>query len=432
MAYFANAFVKVFVGTQISDPGGPTNNTNLSDGFLITSGLGTDILNQKSAVANSNYGPGSFGFFDAKTYKSVAAADIGGSCCPLILASASIYSKDKLSPTIGGMQETNKSKQINPRHVSKFYVVEPCTPQQQVIHIGNTKYTKNLSPTNSACCFEFLCGETYTMRFDIKGSPALWFLDHNAYRNIDFYTGCCADPEPAAVDSTLVMIGWADRIVNDPILSPFISPIVYTETGVALYPPGTVGQTTWDTYVSPGHGDGLCAGIRLIGAYVDTQFKDCTFQTSDFFQKEPIKIYASLVDFNGDPCTFEGICVVEECPPLQGMGFGETAVRDLILSERYRQNDFNSDLRIREITLGDEELSAISRTSMYYRYVIIHNVPRRYNPSGVFDNDQYRLEIITSSRNTALETFMSTWLETCGECADLEVFDCTPCTPLTP
>lgn len=431
MAYFNHAFEKVFVGTQKNVAGGPTN-ANLTNGFIITSGLPTKILNQTSAVVNSNYGVGTFGMFDAKTWLSKIASDVDGNCCALVLASAALYSKDSISPTIGGMQETNKSKMINPKYVSHFYRTDPCTPQQQIVHIGQTKYTKNLSPTNSHCCFEFLCGQTYTLRIDIKGSPALRFLNHNLYRNIDFYTGCCAGPVPTDVDSTLVMIGWANYIIGDPLLSQFVSPIVYSEAGVALYQPGSTAGPTWDNYVSPGHTATKCAGLRLLGAYTNTNFLDCTFQTTDFFEKEPIKIYASMVDFTGDPCTFEGICVVTECPPLQGMGFGETIVRELILSESYRQNYFNSDLRIREITQGNQELSAINRSSSYYRYTLIHNVPRRYNPSGVYDNDQYRLEIITSVANTAFETFMSTWLGTCADCVSMETFACSPCTPLTP
>jgi hypothetical protein len=90
---------------------------------------------------------------------------------------------------------------------------------------------------------------------------------------------------------------------------------------------------------------------------------------------------------------------------IQGEGFGETIVRDLILSERYRQNDWNDDPRIREITLGDAPLTAISRTASYWRYVIQHSVPRFNNPSGTFDNDQYTLHIITSARQNAAGGF---------------------------
>lgn len=436
MAHDLHAFGKVFVGTQVSGSGAGQNpNPNLSNGFVTTAGISTANLNTTSPTASLNYGIGSFGMFNKDTWKSVTSASVSGTCCSLVLACAGLYQNDKLSPFIGGMNETNKSKYINPKTVSHFYRVDPCTPQQQIVHIGNTKYTKTLSPNDPACCFQFLCGETYTLRIDIKGSPALRFLNHQLYRNIDFYTGCCSDPLPTDVDSSLVMIGWANYITGDPLLSQFLQPIVYDEAGLAWYAPGTAGAPrTWNNYVSPGHTNGACAGLRLLGAYIDTRFKDCTFQVSDFFEKEPIKIYVSMVDFTGDPCTFEGICVKTECPPLQGMGFGEQVLRDLIMSENYRQNYFRSgsDFRIREVTEGDQLLNVISRSAFYTRYVLLHNITRNNNPTGVFDNDQYRLEIITNGINPAFESFMSSWLGTCNGCTTLQVDGCSPCTPIAP
>jgi len=169
-----------------------------------------------------------------------------------------------------------------------------------------------------------------------------------------------------------------------------------------------------------------------MGAYVDTKFGNCTFMATDFFEKEPIKILASLVDYTGDPCVFEGVCVVEECPALQGMGFGETVVRDLIMSESYLQNFFSSnDLRIREITQGTDILDSVNRNALYTRYYIQHSVPRFNNPSSTFDNDQYLLEIITTGRIASLESFMSTWLSNCGDqCVSLQEFSCNECTPV--
>ena len=134
-------------------------------------------------------------------------------------------------------------------------------------------------------------------------------------------------------------------------------------------------------------------------AYLDTQFGDCTFQPSDWYNKEPIRIYASEVDLNGDPCAFTGICVEVECPGLQAQGLGETVARDLILSESYRQNPFATDLRIREITQGNLMLGTgpgqADRTILYDRTMILHSVPRFNNPTGTFDNDQYLVEILT-------------------------------------
>lgn len=526
MAYFNHAFSKMFLGTQKSII---NTNANLVDGFLITAGKTTSVLaNIDLSTPANNYGPGSFGLFDAKTYLSVSASSVVGSCCPLILASASLLSHDKIGPFHGGYQESNKSKLINPKFVRKFYRVDQCTPQQAVVNIGHTPYTtgsdidllnnlvlgtetyvdgtylnvvltggagtgakatvvvlggvittvtitsfgtayvvgNTLSITRNAvatvgavtilapgtastsqvetlgtviphCCFDFLCGETYYLRIDVKGSPTLRYLNHQAYQTLSAYTGCCTCPTPAPVDSTLVMIEWASQLVTNAYLSPFLMPVVFDETGVAWYAPGTlltaagapvISSQWWDSYVSTGHVVGACAGLRLYGAYVETKFGNCSFQLTDFFEKEPVRIYASLVDYNGDPCVFEGICVLrDECLGLQGMGFGEQVVRDLILSESYLQNFFHSDIRIREITQGDQILNSVSRNALYTRYYILHSVPRYNNPTGVFDNDQYLLEVITSGTNAAFEATMAAWLSTCTDCVELEVEGCTPC-----
>lgn len=530
MAYFNHAFTKMFLGTQVSGPAPLNPNPNLANGFLITAGLPTSVLgNVDSVTATNNYGPGSYGLFDAKSYLSVDALGVLG-CCPLILASASLLANDKIGPFHGGYKESNKSKLINPKFVRSFYRVDQCIPQQSVVSIGNTPFTAVgggalaltnlvlgtetyvdgtylnialtggsgtgalgtvvvagnvitsitvttagigyvigdvLIPSSAAvvtagsitelvagtdttidiltlksvtpgCCFEFLCGETYYLRLDVKGSPALRALNHQAYQTLDAYTGCCPEGcgTPVAVDSTLVMISWATRILETVILVPFVSPVVFDEAGTAWYAPGTtvspqgVAVTpaqTWDAYVSPGHVAGACAGLRLFGAYVETKFGNCSFQLTDFYEKEPVKILASLVDLTGDVCTFEGICVVTECQGVQGMGFGETVVRDLILAESYLQNFFHSDIRIREITQGDQILGAVNRNALYTRYYILHSVPRYNNPTGVFDNDQYLLEVISSGVNASFEALMTTWLDACTDCVALEVHACTPC-----
>jgi hypothetical protein len=307
----------------------------------------------------------------------------------------------------------------------------------------------------SACNQDYLCGETYNLRIDVKGSPALRFLNHNAYLTVSAYTGCCPAGAiaPTAVDGTLVYIEWANQIVNSPLISPFILPIVVAENNSLWYAPGTnttglvapAGYTiggTWDKYVSPGHVAGQYAGLVLNGAYVDTKFGDCTFQTSDFYEKEPVRLYASEVDLNGDPCTFSGVCVVTECEGRQANGFGETYLRDTILSERYRQNFFSSDFRIREITQGNQILNAISRTATYNAFYIQHNVPRFNNPTATFDNDQYLLEIVVANTVTPTDggngqlfaNWVNTWLNNCGvNCGTLETFTCvTNCTPVTP
>jgi len=431
--FFNNSFRKVFTGTQVTGAGAGQNpNVNLSNGFVITAGLNASVLNNvNTGVANNNYGPGTFGIFDADTYASKVVAGLD-SCCPIVIAGASIYDKDSLGGTFhGGYQETNKSKKINPKYVTAFRRIDACVPQAMVTHIGTTNYTSTLNPLNPACSFEFLCGETYTLRVDVRGAPALRFLNHQAYRLIDFYTGCCPDGAPlTVVDSTLVMIGWAKKIVGDPILSKFINPIVFDEAGVAYYSPESGNAPSWDTYVSVPHTPGLTAGLRLNGAYFDTVFDNCTFQVTDYFGVEPVLMNISMVDFVGDPCAFEGICVVNECNGLMVNGTGEQAVRDLIMSEAYRQNFVHTDLRIREVTMGNQIVGALNRKALYTRYQIQHNVPRHNNNSSQYDHDQYDLNIITNGTNAAFELAMTTWLNNCANCTTLKVSSCTPCTIL--
>ena len=525
MAYFNHAFKKTFLATgatiasvPITDPlNGSLGTASTTGGFLsiASSGQPTYALNQiaaASTILNGSYENNYVGLFT----KALVSADSGDltSCCPLYLVGSAIYCKDKISPFLGGYQETNKSKLINPKYVSRFYSVDSCTPTNNVVHVGSTYastggglltigglvggtgYTNGTSITtvtggsgvgalveitvalgvvtgvtvvspgkgydatdvnividggnNDAtfdvvtvtiaidpvisgtnCCKEFLCGETYNLRLDVKGSPALRFLNHNAYYTATAYTGCCPAGAiaPTPVDSTEVMILWANDLLNSPIVSPFFQIAIQDEAGVIWYAPGTnaaflaaEGANTWDNYVTPGHTANACAGLIFNGAYVDTRFGDCTFQLSDFYEKQPINLYPSEVDLNGDPCEFTGLCVVNECLGSQAMGLGETVLRDIILSESYRQNFFASDFRIREITQGNQIVNAINRQQLYYRDYIQHSVPRFNNPSGTFDNDQYLLEVIFTDSTSAgaFETAVTTWLTTCDVC-EIEV-----------
>lgn len=277
----------------------------------------------------------------------------------------------------------------------------------------------------SKCNFDFVCGETYNLRLDLWGSPVLRFLNHDLYKTLAASTGCCAEGALGVnVDSTLVMINWANQIINDVWLQHFIRPVVYTQTGVALFATaaeavaaGFPSGNVWSTYVSPGYISGATAGLRFVTAYVDTKFGNCSFQTSDFVEKEVVQMNVSLTDLTGAPCEFSALCVNKEYAGFQGQGYGETILRDVILDESYLQNHFSNDVRIREITQGDQYFNAIPRLDVngnhifYTRYVIQHSVPRYNNPSGVYDNDQYALNIyVPAATATAFEAFMATWL----------------------
>ena len=606
MSYFNHAFKKAFIATN------STPFTGLAGGQLGTPGN----IPAKGQVC----------FVDAKSWVVQPTAGTPNKCCPLVLAGGAIYQNDKIGPFHGGYLETNKSKEINPKYVSKFWFAAGCAPQNNIIHVGVTPFTDDTSGTTVAiaaaganlldgvytevpllvnplaaapygaegtitvvgnvvtnivitnggtgfatgattvnagysgftattvngsdvidvtaitantlfpqvgqtiygmtgvpngsiieeilsidpatglgtyrisqnatagasvaglayiigydgagvytipsftitnttlpvatCAKTFLCGETYNLRLDIKGSPALRLLNHNSYLTVSAYTGCCDATAiaPTPVDPGIVMIEWAKQIVNSPLINPFVLPVVATTRGASKqlwYPAGatvtppagwTLGGTL-EQFTSVAYVAGYTAGLILNGAYVDTKFGDCTFQISDFYEVEPVRLYASEVDLNGEPCEFSGLCVVTECQGRQGNGYGETYMRDLILSESYRQNFFATDLRIREITQGIDVFGipnfsrgTAASPSRYNAFYLQHNVPRFNNPSSTFDNDQYLLEVVVQSTvnpddaaaGALFANFVNNWLDACGNnCSDLTTFACpTACVPV--
>lgn len=567
MAYFSHAFQKMLWGGNAGDNG------------FVTSGNYTDF------VPGGTSGVGSFAFVDhtitnaANPWPVQAAAPTGGE--PLTLVSTSILQNDKIGPFHGGYQEASKSKIINPKYVNKFYKVQAALPQTNVIGVGSTP---NLDLTTGACCPTFWCNENYYLRVDLKGSPVLRMLNHNAYEVAAAYTGCCDGPTPEQVDPADVMMAWANYIDSDPILSgndygpvfsglidqrlvnvgvtvtcdngatwdlylpankvagqpglyfeadgttltaaatAFVASLEGSVTGtvvllnagslvpgtgyttatavpvtggtgtgltvditavagnvtvVTINTPGT-GYTNGDTVTIAQVGSGLdatididgaagvanlsfatvtpitsytsaftpatpncCAGLVMEAAFVETTFANCTFQPTDHYELEPLLLQASMLDETGDPCVFEQLCISDGTTPsgagsttvypamqngTQAMGTGETILRELILSEGYNQNSLATDLRIREITQGNDIVDEVNRGSLYTCYYILHSVPRFNNATGVFDNDQYLLKIpvedptATGTGIAGFETFVNTWLSSAGNPVQLEVY----------
>ena len=432
MSYFNHAFRKTFVAT---------------DGFYKTAGAYYNGLNGNIGNVFK------FTFVDQNTW---LVPDVDGATsvkCPLTLVSSSIHPNDKIGPFHGGYSETVKCKTINPKYISRFYRVDPCDPQNAQITVG-------LNQTNyeapGTCSKDFLCGETYYLRVDIKGSPVLRTLSRNTYFTADAYTGCCSDTEvaPTAVNPLVVYTKWAYNLLNSQLINPFINIQItystdagttwlqlapsasYIDNGVTVPAgastdldallPYVLDPTTLPANATPAD---TLAGLIINGGYIDTRFQNCTFYPNDSILAyvEPVKAYASEVDYNGDPCAFTGLCVTNVCDPVQGAGFGENIIRSLILTEGYAQQPFYTgmDLRIREITNGTDVFNAIDKNSKYTRYFIQHSVPRFNNPTGTFDNDQYLLEIVTDGTVADFETFMTNWLANANSsCVGLEVFAC--------
>ena len=470
MAYFNNAFNKTFI----------------ADSTLQTAGTATSALTG-----------GQLALVDGSDFESVAL--VGGGAVPAVTAGAlayvvqgSFYSKDTIgnNPGHGGYKESVKSKGINPRYITRLWRTNCLTA---------TQATASLS-LGSDCA---PCGRTQFLRVDVKGSPALRFLNHNAYAIADSANVCCIDGQEY-IDPTVVLGAMGKMALADPLIKPFVAEAStdgiatatlsaggsgYAEvsgvattggtgTGakvnidtvaggaVATFSIANVGSgyTAADVLTISGGGadatfivDTVSAGgvivsvtdaagevvqsiytieetqdgtytpsttpnaagakvsakLDLVGAYVDTVFGNCSFDTRDHYNAEPVEIIVSQLDETGNPCNDCGVAT--QTPGSMQQTQGEEVIRDLLMSERYRQSPYNQgnadSSRIREIEMSDELVAAVDRTATYRAYYIQHTVPRFNNPTGVFDNDQYVYKVYVKCSDTVAQAELDNLFE---------------------
>jgi len=156
-----------------------------------------------------------FVVLDGADWQTVAVA--GGGAVPAITAGelayvveGAFYSKDTIgnNPGHGGYKESVKSKGINPRYITRLWAAN-CLSASQA--------TASLS-LGSDCA---PCGKTQFMRIDVKGSPALRFLNHNAYAIGDSANVCCVEGQEY-IDPTLIVGAMAQMVLADPLIKPFV------------------------------------------------------------------------------------------------------------------------------------------------------------------------------------------------------------------
>jgi hypothetical protein len=414
LQFAPGALISVVTGMSVTGLNIPTGTTvtdvtttlvTLSNSVTGTVPTGTGItfgqsISVLSTGSTASLTEGQIGFFTPSGTALQTA-----SSKPFIIAQGSYFTSDKIGGNkfLGGYQESIKSKTINPHYISRVIKISAAQPANQI---------KEFSLKNTEC------GKTYNFRMDLKGSPALRLLSHNIYRTMSAFSGCFTDDctatcTGALVDPTTIIIKWAQYIVNDPILSQFVtlqvinyesSPVTITQAGtsaaqiatflgqLATYSPATpwdpnaVGAATFESF------------LKITAAYEDTKFGNCTFTPTDFYELMPLLVYGSMVDESGDPCNVQGFAQTVPDPqaPVQASGVGETVLREMILDGRYLQNAYPDStrvdsLRMREIE-ADPALATINRNGFYDQVLVLHSVPRFNNPTGTFDNDQYLLK----------------------------------------
>ena len=369
MALFNSAFCKTFVVSDVEEVGGVATSA-------LTSG-------QAGLVSDSNW----------QTLATGAALPTDSL---VYFVQGSFYSSDSIgnNPGHGGYKESVKSKGINPKFINRL------AKQDDVAAVQSTA-------TLSVASDCVPCGSSLYVRMDVKGTPALRFLNHNAYAVGDSANVCCVDGQ-TYIDPAVALATASKMLLADPLISPFVAErsggaMDVTVAGVTTqYTIAEVLDGTYTPSTDP-ITDQVSAEANFIGAYVDTKFGDCSFDTRDFYGKDPVTIIPSLLDETGDPCNDCGVATSVTGKSAQTLG--ETVIRDLLLSENYRQSPYNQgnadSARIREIEMSDELLAAVDRNSTYIAFYIQHVVPRYNNPSGVFDNDQYLYKIYVESGSAA-------------------------------
>ena len=438
MAYFNHAFSKAFLAKTHEQ-----TNTQTSADLSVVG---------EFAILASDFG-------------IMAAADLQNNKGGFYLAQAAFQTNDKIgnNPGMGGYKESSKSKMIMSKYVSSMWISD-CT--DEVTDIG--RLTIKATADNQSC---FPCDVQPMFRADIKGTAVLRFLNHNAYATLNGAlpmppansqeTGaaltlptngvdmCCGTQDPTGsigIAPSIVAINLRDQFNNDPILSKFATAKLYisTNSGASF----TAASITQENAIYAGGSLGVAAGAGsattgTTGAWaladqyrvdfemktscaLQTQFGDSSFDTRDFYLMGDLKTIVDMQDETGAACIpcLNYVTFAESAQEFkQRRTSADTAARDILLTESYRQSPYTQGTkdasRMREQEGVSGIITAIGRDATsgtcagaYRVYHLVHNVPRFNNPSGMFNNDQYHYKVYVpcSGASSATTSIDADWV----------------------
>jgi len=478
MAYFNHAFCKSFLVTDVANTPG--------------------ILPQSLVAGQLGAADGNWAVLDPTNIPTTPLAK------NMFYLAQGSYSPSDTVGTHGGYQESVKTKGINPRYVTRIWssVCQTAVAATTTIDVA---------------CDCAPCGENLFLRLDVKGSPALRFLNHNsyaigdssgdAYANGASLPGLCCTSTQTHLDPAMALAAAAQMLLADPLISPFVaegtsgnvatvtllaggsgyttaSAVVTTATApsngtgllldttavagaltvavinannggkgyavgdVVSVAGGTAGAFTITTVAAGGVvvsttavpytsytiaqildgstytastdpcTDGVTSAVTFQGAYVDTQFGTCSFDTRDHHEMEPVQLIGSLLDETGNPCNTCG--VVTNTAGVMAQTHSDTVLKRILLHERYLQNPYHQgspdSVRISEIEGFDPIKTAVRANNFYKTYYLQHSIPRLNNPTGTFDNDQYVYEFFVPCGGAAeaeMETLLAEIVDLC-------------------
>lgn len=239
------------------------NHAFRKDFFVQSSATGTlsTLLNGTATVSAAGVPvltAGQVGFFvktSAAGANNTLVSTNTATTQPFMLIQGSYFNQDKIGPVHGGYRESVKSKWINPHYISRVITVSAKQARQMVVQVPVT-------------C-GIACDTTTRLRVDVKGSPALRFLDHNMYRVLDAYSGCCNSTDPTLQkDPVPTLLSWADQINLSPIFNTMVQARVYKVSAtVSATSIGSAATTSTVTLNAAGFTSaaGIAIGQKAVG-----------------------------------------------------------------------------------------------------------------------------------------------------------------------
>lgn len=393
MPDFPYAYKKVFI---------------ISNNNLVTSGTSDQLPSN------------GYGFFDARTWEAIPYSEATITDHPaVVFVAPSFHTTDKIG-SHGGYKETLKSHTFKANQVVRFWRVSGRDARSQVVSLGWDFDNEDTAP-------RFVCGREYTLRIDLRGTPVLRALGVNAFRQFTVHTGCCADPsDPQPVDPVAVMVDFAKQINGDSILRQFVTAVVYQADGPDFG--GAPDLVNLDTYVPLTDPTEIAAATAMLqmttGINERDEYDACSYDPREEVVQDVMRlsddppriIAAQLLADSFTACPdFKQLTFVEWETSQTAEGSGRKILRDFILSQSYRQEffPFNPRQRQREVENVDNLYTLVSPTKIYNSYYILHRADRRSNPSSVYDNDYYLIQISWPADVSigALESWMNSYLD---------------------
>ena len=351
-------------------------------------------------------------------YDSVQGTAISTVSAPVpqvVIGSGNWRTSDGPNEYMKGMKQNSWTKPIPLRNVKRFEHVVAQQAQNQITAFGwdlsVTGSTADVGPT-------FFCGQTYELKLEVLGEPALKAYNKYMYNNFMAWGGCCGTGcttgcTSSYADAACIMLQWKDQMYTTPNWVPtdnwggYILPQVFiNDNGTAVevfsqldYEQGRCAEN--EVYVcdttSP---ESVIAGLKITVAYTDTNFTNCTFSVTDSYDIFPAFVTGSLVFQSADPCAINTTIntsvpnmYIELQAPRQPKGVGNIVRKNLIVEDKYQAYPWSDSndvlgLRFREAEGSNWILDNTTNGSLYDSVVIEWYLPNQQNSSSNYDGSE--------------------------------------------